>query len=147
MSTVVFVFFVCGFWVFFCLFAFSRAASAAHGGSQARGLIGAVASGLHQSHSNAKSEPRLQPTPQLTATPILNPLSEARDGTCIIMVPSRIHFRCTTTGTPKFCLTFVSNAAHFISAKCGEHRAIDKNRLPESLTSMCLCWKESPVLV
>ena len=49
--------------------AISWAAPAAYGGSQARGLIGAVATGLHQSHSNAGSEPRLQPTPQLTATP------------------------------------------------------------------------------
>ena len=50
------------------LFAFSRAASAAYGGSQARSLIGAVATGLHQSHSNTRSELRLRPTPQLTAT-------------------------------------------------------------------------------
>ena len=41
----------------------------AYGGSQARGLIGAVAAGLHQSHSNARSELHLQPTPQLMATP------------------------------------------------------------------------------
>ena len=63
---------------FFCLFvvvvvvvvvAISWAASTAYGGSQARGRIGAVATGLRQSHSNAGSEPRLQPTPQLTATP------------------------------------------------------------------------------
>ena len=47
---------------------FSRAALAAYGGSQARGLIGGVAAGLCQSHSNTGSEPRLQPTPQLTAT-------------------------------------------------------------------------------
>ena len=53
----------------FCLFAFSRAAPVAYGGSQARGRIGAVAAGLHQSHSNLGSELRLQPTPQLTATP------------------------------------------------------------------------------
>ena len=57
---------------FFCLFvvvvAISWAAPAAYGGSQARGLIGGVAAGLRQSHSNAGSEPRLQPTPQLTAT-------------------------------------------------------------------------------
>ena len=33
------------------------------------GRIGAVAAGLHHSHSNPRSEPRLQPTPQLTATP------------------------------------------------------------------------------
>ena len=49
--------------------AISWAAPAAYGGSQARGLIGAVAASLCQSHSNAGSEPRLQPTPQLTATP------------------------------------------------------------------------------
>ena len=49
--------------------AISWVTPAAYGGSQARGLIGAVATGLHQSHSNAGSEPRLQPTPQLTATP------------------------------------------------------------------------------
>ena len=45
------------------------AAPAAYGGSQARGLIGAVAAHLRQSHSNGESEPHLQPTPQLTATP------------------------------------------------------------------------------
>ena len=49
--------------------AISWAAPVAYGGSQARGQIGAVATGLCQSHSNAGSEPRLQPTPQLTATP------------------------------------------------------------------------------
>ena len=65
------------FWVFFGVFfvffffAFSSAAPAAYGGSQARGLMGAVATGLRQSHSNARSEPRLRPTPKLTAT--LNP--------------------------------------------------------------------------
>ena len=37
-------------------FAFSRAAPVAYGDSQARGLIGAVATGLHHSHSNAGSE-------------------------------------------------------------------------------------------
>ena len=39
----------------------------AHGGSQARDLIGAVAAGPCQSHSNARSEQRLRPTSQLTA--------------------------------------------------------------------------------
>ena len=39
----------------------------AFGVSQARDLIGAVATGLHHSHSNVRTEPRLQPTPQLTA--------------------------------------------------------------------------------
>ena len=57
------------FFFFFGLFAISWAAPTAYGGSQARGPIGAVATGLHQSHSNTGSEPHLQPTPQLTATP------------------------------------------------------------------------------
>ena len=39
------------------------------GSSQARGRIGAIVTGLRQSHSNVGSELRLQPTPQLTATP------------------------------------------------------------------------------
>ena len=43
----------------FCLF---RATPKAYGGPQARGLIGAVAAGLHHSHSNTGSEPHLQPT-------------------------------------------------------------------------------------
>ena len=54
--------------IYLFIFVFSRAAPEAYGGSQARGPIGAVAAGLHQSHSNAGSEPRLQPAPQLTAT-------------------------------------------------------------------------------
>ena len=57
------------FFFFFGLFAISWAALVAYGGSQARGPIGAVATGLRQSHSNAESKPCLQPTPQLTATP------------------------------------------------------------------------------
>ena len=47
-----------------------RAAPTAYGGSQARGRIEAIAAGLHHSHSNARSEPRLRQ--------ILNPQSEAR---------------------------------------------------------------------
>ena len=46
---------------------FFRATLAACGGSKARGLIGAVAACLCQSHSNARSEQCLRPTPQLTA--------------------------------------------------------------------------------
>ena len=57
------------FILFIYLFAFSRATPMAHGGSQARGLIGAVAADLHQSHSNAGSEPCLQPIPQFMAMP------------------------------------------------------------------------------
>ena len=46
-----------------------RATPSAYGGAQARGRMGALATSLHHSHSNARSEPRLQPIPQLTATP------------------------------------------------------------------------------
>ena len=38
-----------------------RAAVSAYGGSQAKGQIGAVVAGLHHSHSNVRSEPRLWP--------------------------------------------------------------------------------------
>ena len=55
------------FFLFFGLFAFSRAAPAAYGGSQARGPIGAIVTGLHHSHSNAGSKRCLQPTPQFMA--------------------------------------------------------------------------------
>ena len=48
----------------FLSFVFSKAARASYGGSQARGQIGAVATGLRHSHSNMGSELCLQPTPQ-----------------------------------------------------------------------------------
>ena len=64
-----FIYFIYLFLSSFCLFAFSGAIPTACGGSQARGLIGAVAAGLLQSHSSVGSEPRLQPTPQLKAQP------------------------------------------------------------------------------
>ena len=54
------------FLIFF-LFCIFRAAPEAHGGSQARGQMRAVA----DSHSIMGSELHLLPTPQLTATPDL----------------------------------------------------------------------------
>ena len=68
---ILFYFILFYFILFFCLFAFSRATPMAYGGSQARGPIGVTAAGLHHSHSNSGSEPRLRPTPQLMATPDL----------------------------------------------------------------------------
>ena len=53
-----FVFVFC----FFGLFAISYVAPMAHGGSQARGRIRAVATSPHHSHSNSGSEMCLQPT-------------------------------------------------------------------------------------
>ena len=54
--------------LFLFVFFLFRATSVAYGSSQARGLMGATAAGLHHSHSHARSELRLQPTPQLPAT-------------------------------------------------------------------------------
>ena len=51
------------FFFFFCLFTIFWFTPAAYGGSQARGLIGAAAASLCQSHSYVGSEPRLRPTP------------------------------------------------------------------------------------
>ena len=56
------------FFRLFFVFCLSRAAPVAHGGYQARGLIVATAL-AYSSHSNARSEPHLRPTPQFTATP------------------------------------------------------------------------------
>ena len=53
------------FLVFFFFLLF-RTVPGAHGGSQARGLIRAVATSLQHSHSNAGSELGLRPTAQLT---------------------------------------------------------------------------------
>ena len=61
--------FLLSFFFFWGLFVFSRATPPAYGGSQARGPIRAVVTGLRQSHSIGGSELRLQPTPQLMAMP------------------------------------------------------------------------------
>ena len=77
---------------FFCLFAFSRATPAAYGDSQARGQIGAVAPSLHRSHSNTRSRPYRDLQHSSRQHRILNPLSKARDRTCVLMDASQIHF-------------------------------------------------------
>ena len=84
------------FWFF--VFLLVRASHVAYGSFQARGQIGAVAAG--HSHSNLGSEPCLWPTPQLTATPILSPLREAKDGTHVLMDPSQVHDCWATTEIP-----------------------------------------------
>ena len=62
-----------------------RATPMAYGSSWTRGHIRAAAIGLHQSHSNNRSEPHLWPPPQLQQCWILNPLNEARHHTYILM--------------------------------------------------------------
>ena len=54
--------------LFVCLFCLFRAVPVAHGGSQAKGSIGAVTASLCHSYSNGGSKPCLQPTLQLMAT-------------------------------------------------------------------------------
>ena len=71
--------------IFFYVFCLFRAAPAAHGSSQARGLIRAVAAGLHHSSRQRR---------------VLNPLVEARDRTLHLMVPSWIHSRSAMMGAP-----------------------------------------------
>ena len=56
-TLIVYDFCFCFLVFFFFFFGLSRAIPAAHGGSRARGQIRAVAAGLHQSHSNARSKP------------------------------------------------------------------------------------------
>ena len=71
--------FLSSYYLFIYLFLFLRATPAACGSSQARSQIGAPASSLHHRHSSVGSEPRLWPTPQLTAMPV--PLTHwARSG-------------------------------------------------------------------
>ena len=50
----------------------------AYGGSQARGLTGAVATGLGHSHSNAGSKAHLWPTPHSQQCQILSPLRKSQ---------------------------------------------------------------------
>ena len=63
------LFFFATEWYFLFILSFFlfRAVPTAYGGSQVKALIGTVATGL--CHSNARSEPHLRSTSQLTATP------------------------------------------------------------------------------
>ena len=79
----------------FFFFVISWAAPAAYGGSQARGLIGAVATGLHHSHSNARSSHVCDLRHSSWQHRIPNPLIEA----CNLMVSSWTCFCCATMGT------------------------------------------------
>ena len=64
-----------------------RAVPTAYGSSQARGRIGAVAAGLHQSHSYA-GQCHIYDLPHSSQQLIVSPLSKARDQTCVFMDPS-----------------------------------------------------------
>ena len=70
-NSFVLTFIFLGTYFYFYLFIFwlFGATHVAYGVSQARGLNGAIATGLCHSHNNARSEPFLQSTSQLMATP------------------------------------------------------------------------------
>ena len=72
------------------------------GDSQARGLIGAAAAGLcySHSHSNAGLSRIFDLHHSSQEHQILNPLSNTRDQTHNLMVPSQIRFHYATKGTP-----------------------------------------------
>ena len=84
-----------------------RATPVAYGGSQARGRTGAAATGLH--HSQAGPEPRLQPTPQLTATP--DPSATHRSRPAIkpasSQIPIKFATHCATGGTLLFIFIYL----------------------------------------
>ena len=67
------------FFFFLCVFAISRAAPVAYGGSQARRPIRAVAAGIRQSHSKRDRSLVCNLHHSSQQCRILNPLSEARD--------------------------------------------------------------------
>ena len=97
--------------IFFCVF---RAASAAYGGSQARGQIRAIAAG----YTTAPAMPDLSCICDLhhrsRQHPILNQLSKGRDWTCIFMDPSQICFCCATTGTPVMIFSSIISLVYWI---------------------------------
>ena len=97
-----FTLFILIFLNFFIFFVFCpfRAAPMAHGGSQARGPIGAIAASLHHSRNTTNPSHVCNLHHSAQQCRILNPLSEARDQTHNLVVPSLIHFRCATAGTP-----------------------------------------------
>ena len=99
---------------FFFFFFFFKATPAALRGSQARGWISAAAASLHHSHSNEGSEPHLRPIPQLMATLVLNPLSEARDRTCVLLDTRLVCYCWAMTGTPRAIFWSPSLLVYFV---------------------------------
>ena len=69
-----------------------RAAPETYGGSRARGLIGAEATGLCHSHSNVGSEPDCDLHHSSRQRRILNPLSRARGQILLLMDTSQARY-------------------------------------------------------
>ena len=121
-----FLVFVCLFVCFLCcLF---RAVPTAYGSSQARGLIGATTAGLH--HSSLQCQ-------------ILNPLSEARDQSCILVDASRVCTAELQWELPR-CLFYKEGCSLTHSAPSRLHPEMgpDLPRLPHPLSQHHL-WSSS----
>ena len=90
-------------YVFFLWF---RAALTAYGGSQARGLIRAIAAAYATATAMQYPSQVCNQHHSSWQCCILNPLSEARDWSCDLMVLSWVRFQCATVGTPHvyYCL-------------------------------------------
>ena len=106
LQTFLVVFFI--FYFIFCLF---RAALKAYGSSRARGQIRAVAASLPTAVALAIQDPSWVCDLHHSSRQcqILNPLSDARDWTCNLMVPRRSHFCWATMGTPTYTQIFFSS--------------------------------------
>ena len=70
---------ISGGFFFFFFFLLFKVAPVAYGSSWARGQIRAAPAGLGHSHSNAISEPRLRPIPQLMATLDSQPTEQGQE--------------------------------------------------------------------
>ena len=91
----------CGSSFLFFSFLLFRAAPMAYGSSQARGPIGAAAAGLHHSHSNSNPSCIWDLHHSSLHHWILNPLSRARDPTCVLLDTRRVCYCPATAGIPK----------------------------------------------
>ena len=85
-------FFFFPFFFFFFFLVIFRAAPMAYGGSQDRGQIGAASAGLH--HSPQQHQIQATSVTCTTAVPsnVLNPLSKARDRTCVLVDTSQVRY-------------------------------------------------------
>ena len=96
---------------FLSLFTF-RAAPVAYGSSQAKGQIGAAAAG----YTTATAMPDPSHFCNLHHSSwqcrILNPLSKAKDWTCIFMGASQIHFWLAANGSSCFSFCFMKAVGH-----------------------------------
>ena len=83
-------------------------------------------------------------TPQLTATPDPDPLSEAKDRTCVLMDANQVRHLCATKGTPigvdfKWCSLY-KPGVHYMAIKHHPHPALGTFPFPQ----LSRVWPRSP---